>query len=424
MSVAVPLESFLALEKAKRVKVIKDLSVSSTTSSDVVECFVVEKPYVYLPKYYIEQYQPDLMVEKKYHPLSTQHTLFQLRDYQKDVKNEVDEIMQTFDAIILSLHCGWGKSYFAILYALELGLQTVITVYRVSHLKQWKDSIKCVNADLKVQILESKTKKKEGMDFYLILGENMAHRPLTEFEQAGTFIVDECHMFCTPSMSKAFLRVQPKKCMALSATPFRSDRKDQILNLHFGYSMIRRKLYRFFNVYKYTTKFKPETRQTERGDLDWSHVITSQACNMERNALIVRMCQFFSHRTIMILSKRVELQGEILLKMLRDVGESVDLFAGTVQTYNPNARILIATYSKAGVGFDNPKLDMLIIGGDVEEMVEQYVGRVFRRMDTVPIIIDIKDDFHVFEKHFQTRMLTYLNSGGEVKQYKDHFPEP
>ena len=99
------------------------------------------------------------------------------------------------------------------------------------------------------------------------------------------------------------------------------------------------------------------------------------------------------------------------------------MFAGSAKTYNTNARILVATYSKAGVGFDNPKLDMLIVAGDVEEMFEQYLGRVFRRMDTVPIIIDMVDHFHVFEKHFQTRMLTYLQSGGLIKPFQSHFPE-
>ena len=109
--------------------------------------------------------------------------------------------------------------------------------------------------------------------------------------------------------------------------------------------------------------------------------------------------------------------------MFQDAGESVDLFAGNAQTYDRNARILIATYSKAGVGFDNPKLDMLIVAGDVEEMFEQYMGRVFRRLDTVPIIIDMVDSFHVFEKHFQTRMLTYVQSGGMIKPFLEHFPE-
>jgi superfamily II DNA or RNA helicase len=290
-------------------------------------------------------------------------------------------------------------------------------------LDQWKDSIKAVNKNLKVQILENKTPKKEGMDFYLILGENLSHRPCTEFQGVGTFIVDECHMFCTPSMSKSFMRVQPKYSMALSATPFRTDRLDKILSLHFGYGMVKRKLHRNFNVYQLLTKFKPATRETANGNLDWSYVIDSQASDQWRNNLIVRICQFFNNRSIMILSKRVELQGKLLHDMLKEQGESVDIFTGTKKTYEKEARILVSTFSKAGVGFDNPKLDMLIVAGDVEEMFEQYMGRVFRRLDTVPMIVDIVDNFHVFKKHFNTRQITYLSSGGIIKSFEKSFPE-
>jgi len=421
MSISIPLETFTSLDKPLRVEIVKSCTVTSDTTRESVECFVVESNRAYFPKYAIEQHYPSLIQKQEYRPMSTTETTFQLREYQLLVKKEVDVIIDSFHSILLSLHCGWGKSYFAILYALQLGLQTVVTVYRVSHLDQWKDSIYAVNKKLKVQVLENKTVKEEGMDFYLILGENMSNRSCTEFEGVGTFIVDECHMFCTPTMSKSFLRIQPKYCFALSATPFRSDRMDHILQLHFGCSIIRRSLHRPFNVYKYVTKMKPETRETERGNLDWSYVINSQATRPERNQLIVKLCQYFRNRTIMILCKRVELHGKILLEMLREQNESVDLFAGTSRKYDKDARILIATYSKAGVGFDNPKLDMLIIAGDVEEMFEQYLGRVFRRMDTVPIIIDLVDQFHVFEKHFQTRMLTYVQSGGVIKSFQDHF---
>lgn len=427
MSISFPLSTFTTLDRDARQTVIKDCCVVSETTGDTIECFIVHDKQVYLPKYYVEQYLPQFIPSgssvKPWNTISTVETTFRLRDYQLAVKKEVDEIIQNFQSIILSLHCGWGKSYFAILYALEMGLQTVVTVYRVSHLEQWKDSIRTVNPALRVQILENKTTVEPNMDFYLILGENMANRSYTEFAGVGMFIVDECHMFCTPRMSKAFLRVQPKYCLALSATPFRSDQLDKILQVHFGYSIIRRKLFRPFNVYKYETKLKPETRETDQGQLDWAHVITSQANRPERNAIIVKLCQFFRNRTIMILTKRVEQHGSLLKDMLEQAGESVDMFAGMAQTYNKDARILVATYSKAGVGFDNPKLDMLIVAGDVEEMFEQYLGRVFRRMDTVPIIIDMVDNFHVFEKHFQTRMLTYLQSGGLIKPFQIHFPE-
>jgi len=67
---------------------------------------------------------------------------------------------------------------------------------------------------------------------------------------------------------------------------------DQILQIHFGCSIIRRSLQRSFNVYKYETKMKPQTRETERGNLDWSYVINSQASNPDRNKLIIKLCKY------------------------------------------------------------------------------------------------------------------------------------
>jgi superfamily II DNA or RNA helicase len=425
MSLTLPVSEFTAIDKAARVKILNDCTVSSLGTAlsppEKIECFLVENGEVFLPKYYSENAKMES--EEKHNEMSVRETDFKLREYQCIVEREVDAVMETYRSILLSLHCGWGKSYFAILYALKMGLQTLVTVYRVNHLDQWRDSIRAVNKNLKVQVLENKTPKEEGMDFYLILGENLAHRPCREFRGVGTFVVDECHMFCTPSMSKSFMRVQPKYCLALSATPFRTDGMDSILSLHFGYGMVKRKLNRPFNVYQLKTKFRPSTQETKTGQLDWSHVMDSQASRVERNELIVRICQFFANRTIMILTKRVDLQGKWLFEALKERGESVDLFVRTRRTYDRDARILISTFSKAGVGFDNPKLDMLIVAGDVEEMFEQYLGRVFRRMDTVPIIVDIVDDFHVFSKHFNTRMITYLNSGGVVKPFSANFPE-
>lgn len=424
MSIVLPRQSISEMEMAKRHRIITDCTVQSENGPEKIEAYLVDVPSnkVFLPKYYAEN-EGITGEEQKYNTLSTNQTEFKLREYQKVVETEIDKVFEHYQSILLSLHCGWGKSYFAILYALKLNLQTLVTVYRVSHLDQWKDSIKTVNPSLKVQILENKTEKQEGMDFYLILGENLSHRPLSEFSGVGTFIVDECHMFCTPSMSKSFMRVQPKYCLALSATPFRSDKMDKILHLHFGYAMVTRKLYRNFNVYKLKTKFKPTVQMTRMGKLDWSTVIDTQAKNIDRNSLILRMCSYFRNRTIMVLTKRVELQGKLLYETLKKMGESVDIFTGTKQKYDKEARILISTFSKAGVGFDNPRLDMLIIAGDVEEMFEQYMGRVFRRLDTVPMIVDIVDNFHVFEKHFNTRMITYVNAGGIVKDFKKSFGE-
>jgi superfamily II DNA or RNA helicase len=422
MSLSIPLSTFSALDARKRRIIVDECTVTSDVTRDKIECFLVQDQRVYLPKNYAESIGLSSDEKESYAPLSATGTEFRLRDYQIEVEREVDGVFDHYRSILLSLHCGWGKSYFAILYALKLGLRTMVAVFRNTLIDQWRDSILAVNPKLKVQVLENKT-PKEDADFYIILGENLSNRPITEFSDVGCFVCDEAHTFCSPSVSKSLLRVQPKYCLSLTATPFRADKLDRVLQLHFGDAMITRRMYRNYNVYKLKTRFKPVVQQTPMGKIDWNGVMDSQCGNAERNEMIVRLCKYFANRNILILSKRVELQGKQLFKRLCEEGQDAALFMGSMKKYNKDARILVATGSKAGTGFDHPKMDMLILASDAESLYDQYLGRVMRRQDTSPIIVDIVDNFSVFQKHFSTRMLSYTKTGGEVKDFAEHFPD-
>jgi superfamily II DNA or RNA helicase len=159
------------------------------------------------------------------------------------------------------------------------------------------------------------------------------------------------------------------------------------------------------------------------GKLDWNSVLKSQCLNETRNKIIVNIIKFFKSRNILVLCKLVE-QSKYILNKLKEIGESVDMFVSTQKKFNHDSRILISTFSKTGVGFDHPKLDMLIIASDVEEGIEQYVGRIFRRQDTTPVIIDILDDFKPLYNHYLTRRKLYLETGAEITDYEKIFPSP
>ena len=88
-------------------------------------------------------------------------------------------------------------------------------------------------------------------------------------------------------------------------------------------------------------------------------------------------------------------------------------------SFDFNSRILVATVQKAGVGFDHPKLDSLIIASDVEEYFIQYLGRVFRTEEGIPFIFDILDDFPTLKRHYYTRRQVYLEHGGIIKKFND-----
>ena len=95
----------------------------------------------------------------------------------------------------------------------------------------------------------------------------------------------------------------------------------------------------------------------------------------------------------------------------------------TQRSFNYDCRILIATYSKGGVGFDHPKLDMLIAGADVEEGFTQYIGRIFRRDDVCPIYIDLIDNMSTIKKHSASRLKVCKELGGDVKSFEKVFPD-
>jgi superfamily II DNA or RNA helicase len=176
-------------------------------------------------------------------------------------------------------------------------------------------------------------------------------------------------------------------------------------------------LYVEHTYYKYSTGLVPEVKKNMRGDTDWNSVLAFQTNHPERNRWIVDVCLRFKDRNILVLCKR-KAHTEILTKMLQDEKESVDYTTGTKKKYSKDARILVTTYSKSGVGFDHPKLDMLIVASDVEELFEQYFGRCVRREDVVPIVVDFVDTLKSLENHFRTRKNYAISVGGKVKEYE------
>lgn len=342
-----------------------------------------------------------------------------LRDMQKEVKKEVIKYFNKDGCCWLSLYTGAGKTFTSINIACNIKLKTLIICHRVNLINQWKTSIEKGCNDVIVQILSGVNKIDEDAQFYIINAINVKKRGHEAYKNIGFLIVDEVHVMATGKMVEAFQYITPRYCLALSATPYRTDGLDVVLHTYFGENKIVRTLNRDHTVFKVTTKFKPEVKLNFDGSTDWGSVIQSQAKNIERNNLIINIVRFFNNRNILILSKRIE-QIDYIVKELRKFAEDVTCFKGNKQDYNPNARIMVATISKAGVGFDHPKMDTLILASDVEGYFIQYLGRVFRREDVHPIIFDIVDDFNSFKRHYYTRKKIYEDHGGNILTFNSN----
>ena len=331
-----------------------------------------------------------------------------LRPEQVKVRDECIQHLNATGSSILSMYPGFGKTALAIELASRIGLPTLVVVNRIVLLNQWRDSVVrfCPRASISTSY-----DRPNGAQIVIVNAINV--EKMKDLGRYGLFVVDECHMIVTETLSKCLLAVQPRYLLGLSATPYRPDGMDTLIDLHFGKNKIIRKLSRKHTVYVVDTGFVPEMKIGRSGKPEWNSVIDSQSRAECRVELIRRIVDKFKSRKFLILCKRID-QAKLIEEKLASMNPTT-LF-GDSQTYNKDSRILIATVQKAGVGFDDCTIDALILASDIQEYFVQYLGRCMRTPEVVPLVFDLVDRNTILKRHFAERKRVYLESGGEIKK--------
>jgi hypothetical protein len=109
--------------------------------------------------------------------------------------------------------------------------------------------------------------------------------------------------------------------------------------------------------------------------------------------------------------------------MEREEKETVSVMTEDTNHFDENARIIVASIQKCGVGFSHDVLDALVMASDVEEYFIQYLARVMRTEHVKPIVFDVVDNHPTLKRHFRTRKQVYEESGGVIKNFWKEFPD-
>lgn len=406
-------------------KISDDLQVKQEPSkyafsqqSTYICLYDTEGDYVYVPFAYNHEYPRP---ERKELPECIVKFCGELRDNQKEVKKEAITALNKCGSVIIATGCGFGKTITSICISTKLKLKTLIICNRIVLINQWKESIKRFCPQATVHILTT-TAKMVNAHFYIINATNVPKHDREFYKYIGTLIIDECHLILAEKLSQCMRYILPRYVIGLSATPYRLDGLNTLFDMYFGQYKIERKFFRKHTVYKVETGFKPETKMNKMGKVDWGTVLESQCGNRERNELIIRLIKYFPDRVFLVLCKRVE-QAKYLFNRLVEEKEDATSLIGSKQTYEQSSRILVGSVQKAGIGFDHPRLNAMILASDVEQYFVQYLGRVFRREDTEPIIFDLVDNNPILNKHFRTRNAIYVEHGGVVKNFLKEYPD-
>jgi len=406
-------------------KIEKQINPLYKPKDTIIRPYKIENEKLYIPFQWALQNIPGIQRKKKENCDKMNPEvkfIAELRETQKSIKGDCINALNKYGSHLLSLYVGAGKTITAIYLACKIGLKTLIICNRVGLIEQWVEEIKSFTVNSTCSIIKplpqnSKKKLNTEVDFLLVNAENMKKFDESIFSNIGLCIVDEIHSIMAEKLSECLYHVSPRYLFGLSATPYRPDGLDKLLDFYFGEgNKTVKELYHPHVVYKINT-----TIEFEEDSKQWNSLLTSQCNNEVRNTFIVNLTKYLKDKCILILCKRVD-QASYIYEKLNELGEVISLLTGNNNEYDKNSRVIVASIQKVGMGFSYKKLDTLIlasdvISGDTEEYFVQYIGRIMRREDVNPVIFDIVDDHPVLKRHFSVRKRVYLKTGGVVKDF-------
>ena len=368
----------------------------------------------------IEQKKLKVMTHQDY-PFQFTKTLL---PYQEPIAKDAVKNLEEKYTILLNLYTGFGKTIMGAYLSAHLKKRTLVLSTQSILPKQWEETFHTFT-DAKVEVYDGSKRKYPSDHAQVVICTSgvLKNMPYEIRRTFGTVLFDEVHSFCTRTRIYTTLLVEPTYIIAETATFERPDGGEIMMRSVIGYNDVIVPLKKKFNVYAVETNVAPEVVLDVRGKMIWSKYVSSLVKNEYRNDLIVSWILNNHHRKILVLTDRKEMIEQISTRLEKKDVEHDFLF-GSKKKYK-DTRILLGTWGKIGVGFDEKnacenfsgmRIDLVFLLFSTKQswLVEQSVGRGFR--SEIPAVVDFIDAHPTSKKHFQIRQKWYVSKGGTVKK--------
>ena len=357
------------------------------------------------------------------------------------------QAMLESDIGILSAGTGFGKTVTAAALIAERKTNTIILVQTHTLLEQWKKAVKrFLNYDAGT-IAAGKDMSTGIIDIAIIksLTEKNSDAVKPRRHTYGMLIVDECHhvsAFGTENLVKSF---RSKYVYGLTATPVRRDGRQKIIFMQCGqilYATTTKQMNRVQNFEHYFiprfTNFHIAAENEENSKQSIQNYYSEMIKEESRNLLIVSDVQTAvkAGRTPLVLSDRIE-HLKLLKENLKDAAANVIVITGKgtqkqkkeqLEILNKvpasESLIVLATGKYAGEGFDNPRLDTLMLAMPFswKGTLAQYCGRLHRNFagkEEVLIFDYVDFRLPVFDRMYRNRLKGYKQLGYTIQPVFD-----
>lgn len=351
-----------------------------------------------------------------------QHLCFagQLREAQPQAVAATLGSMRSVGGAVLSLGTGQGKTACALYIACELRAKTIVVVNKSFLADQWADRVRQFIPAASVSRIQAGVCDTSG-DIVIAMVQTLVSRsyPARTFDPFTLMIFDECHHIGAPVFSRTLLGgMNARYTLGLSATPARKDGLERIIHYFLGplahahqaTDTVRVTV----EIAKYTCPaytFPPPANV--RGDVDHSRMLSMLAEDAARTEAIAGIvARALRGRDVLVLSHRRAHCAALALEMC-GLGLDAAAYVGGARTVPPN-KIIVSTYAFVSEGFDEPRLDALVLATPASN-VTQAIGRVMRRPQSQPRVIDVVDSWSVCYAQASKRRKQYLEAGHVVQ---------
>lgn len=346
---------------------------------------------------------------------------------------------------VLSLPCGYGKTYLAIRLIVHLGLKALVVVNQEFFMDQWEDAIH-EYSDASVGFIQGKTIDVKGKQIVLgMLQSISSDRDYGDlFDQFGIVVIDEVHHIGSEKFSRALPKIHTKFMLGLSATPnrvdgtsdvfyhtigplFHSEKRNKNNNIKIVQLMLKSRT----DHYQRITMRSPSGKVRVNTKKMISNLVQYKARNQIMLELIVEMLKNPARQILVLSERREHLHwfGAQLDELYKDGEPIYGYYYGRKgQTKEKcreqrkiasTRRVVLGTIQLAKEGLNIPTLNCLIFAsppGRNRDIIDQAVGRILRKFhfDHAPTVFDLVDDCGNFVKSGQERFKYYQSMGYQL----------
>ena len=348
----------------------------------------------------------------------------------------VSKIIQ-HDEGILCAPTAFGKTAIAAWLIANRKINTLVLVHRQQLLDQWHERLAMfLNLPAKSlgQIGGGRMDRTRHVDIAVIQSLHRKDEVKDFVAEYGQVIVDECHHISAFTFEQVMKQVKAKYIVGLTATPTRKDGHHPIIYMQCGparFSMSPRTMtetspFEHKVIPRYTEfRTRPELTDVTIQDI-YAALVDDVARNEMITADLIRAVE--TGRSPLLLTGRTEhlqyfaanlesavkhvfvLKGGMGKKQRRTTAEALACVA------EGEPRVILATGSYIGEGFDDARLDTLFLAMPIswKGTLQQYVGRLHRLHDNKRVVqvYDYVDDLvPMLARMYERRLKGYSTIG-------------